>query len=334
MSPISTPVGFARSAVVSPGAASCTAPCSARVAIVLAGRGATTRTVALSTALGLPVAALPINAERNLVECWVKRMAEGGFTGHVVLAITSESERAFYAGLQAPTSVTLQVRVDSSGHRGAGGTIGDAWSELVATLDPASRAGGAIAIEASNVPLLDFAAFLGAINGSDGALIGASGDATPAGMTWLSPDALGLVPRIGYFDLKEQLVTAVVRSGKRVSACFCGRDACRISDRPSYLRAVALIQQAGAATRCGDAVVEPGAVVRGNSLLCHGAVVERGALVVDSIVLPGARVCSDAVVARSIVPPGSHVPCGYLVVDEIFGALGSASKSGTEGGAS
>ena len=40
------------------------------------------------------------------------------------------------------------------------------------------------------------------------------------------------------------------------------------------------------------------------------------------------------VVARSIVPPGSHVPCGYLVVDEIFGALGSASKSGTEGGAS
>jgi carbonic anhydrase/acetyltransferase-like protein (isoleucine patch superfamily) len=56
--------------------------------------------------------------------------------------------------------------------------------------------------------------------------------------------------------------------------------------------------------------------------------------VVDSVVLPGARVCADAVVARSVVPPGSHVPCGYLVVDEIFGELGSAAKSGTEGGAS
>jgi hypothetical protein len=44
-------------------------------------------------------------------------------------------------------------------------------------------------------------------------------------------------------------------------------------------------------------------------------------------------VCADAVVARSIVPPGSHVPRGYLVVDEVFGALGSVARSGTEGGA-
>jgi len=102
MSPISTPSGIARSAVQPSSAASPTAGCSARVAFVLAGRGATTRTVALSTALGLPVAALPINSERNLVECWVKRMAEGGFRGHVVLAITSEAERAFYTALQAP----------------------------------------------------------------------------------------------------------------------------------------------------------------------------------------------------------------------------------------
>jgi hypothetical protein len=50
--------------------------------------------------------------------------------------------------------------------------------------------------------------------------------------------------------------------------------------------------------------------------------------------MPGARVCADAVVARSIVPPGSHVPRGYLVVDEVFGALGSATKYATEGGAS
>ena len=114
MSPISTPSGIARSAVQPSSAASPTAGCSARVAIVLAGRGATTRTVALSTALGLPVAALPINSERNLVECWVKRMAEGGFRGHVVLAITSESERAFYSALQAPPGITLQVQVDTS----------------------------------------------------------------------------------------------------------------------------------------------------------------------------------------------------------------------------
>ena len=334
MSPISTPSGFVRSAITQPGGATHPAACPVGVAIILAGRGTTTRTVALSTALGLPVAALPINAERNLVECWIKRMAEGGFRGHVVLAISSESERAFYASIVAPSGVTIQVRVDSSGHRGAGGTTGDAWCELADTLDGAARAAGAVVVEASNIPLFDFTGFFAAIDLRDGALIGASADAAPAGIAWLSPDALARVPRIGYFDLKEQLVAAVVASGLRVRASLGAPESCRISDRVSYLRAVAAMQAGGASVRNADACVEPGAVVRGQSLLCRGAVVERGALVVDSIVLPGARVCADAVVARSIVPPGSHVPCGYLVVDEIFGALGLASKSGTEGGAS
>jgi ADP-glucose pyrophosphorylase len=94
------------------------------------------------------------------------------------------------------------------------------------------------------------------------------------------------------------------------------------------------MQAAGAAALAPDAIIETGATVRGSSIVCRGAAVERGALVVDSVVMPGARVCADAVVARSIVPPGSHVPRGYLVVDEVFGALGSATKYATEGGAS
>lgn len=334
MSPISAPSGFVRAAVTQPCDASCPAACSAGVAIVLAGRGSTTRTVALSTALGIPVAALPINALRNLVECWIKRMADAGFRGRVVLAISTEAERAFYSALATPPGVSLQVRVDSSGHRGAGGATGDAWCEIVDSLDARTRASGAVVVEASNVPLFDFTKFFAAIDPRDGALIGASSAAVPAGIAWLSPDALSRIPRIGYFDLKEQLVSALVASGHRVGACLGATESCRISDRVSYLRAVALMCAQSGSERCEDALIEPGAVVRGGSLICRGAVVEHGALVVDSVVLPGARVCADAVVARSIVPPGSHVPCGYLVVDEIFGALGSAAKSGTEGGAS
>lgn len=332
MSPMSTPAGFVRAASSEPSAATANAACAARVAIVLAGRGATTRTAALSTALGIPVAALPINAERNLVECWIKRMVEGGFRGQVVLAIGAESERAFFDGMAAPEGVDIEVRVDSSGHRGAGGTAGDAWRELAATADPARS--GAIVVEASNLPLFDFVKFFREIDPRDGALVGASDDASPAGIMWLSAASLELVPEIGYFDLKEQLVAAIVRAGHRVRASFGAAESCRVSDLKSYLHAVRLMRAAGSAARSFDAAVEPGAVVRGASLICRGATVERGALVVDAIVLPGARVCADAVVARSIVPPGSHVPCGYLVVDDIFGALGSASRSATEGGAS
>jgi hypothetical protein len=331
---MSTPVGFVRPASHEPSGATSSAACPARVAIVLAGRGATTRTVALSSALGLPVAALPINAERNLVECWIKRMVAGGFRGKVVLAINGEAERAFYASIAVPDGIEFTVRVDSSGHRGAGGTTGDAWTALVEQGLGESAAGGAIVVESSNLPLFDFARFFGEIDQRDGALVGATARAEPAGIMWLSSDALLAIPRIGYFDLKEQLVTALVAGGRRVRACSGSDEACRINDLKSYLRAVGLMHASGAEFRCGDTAVAPGAVVRGASLLCRGATVERGALVVDSIVLPGARVCADAVVARSIVPPGTHVPCGYLVVDEIFGALGSPARSGTEGGAS
>ena len=213
--------------------------------------------------------------------------------------------------------------------------MGDAWRELRARTDAGFRAeGGALVIEASNPPQFDFARFFGAIDGSCGAVIGAAGDASLSGISWISEAALASIPVIGYFDLKEQLVTAIVASGRTVQACFGWAESCRIVDRESYLRGVALMQDGRSSPIGADAVVEPGAVVRGASIVCRGAVVERGALVIDSAILPGARVCADAVVARSIVPPGSHVPCGYLVVDEIFGALGSPARAGTEGGAS
>lgn len=310
------------------------AVCPTTLAVILAGQGTSTRSVQLSTSLGLPVAALPINGERNLIECWVRRLALAGFEGTVILAVSSEADRAFYDQIDVPANVRLRVRVDSNGHRGAGGTLGDVWNELLSGDPSLACASGALVIEASNPPQFDFARFFTAIDTTQGALIGGSADHAPSGISWISGEALALIPRIGFFDLKEQLVAAIVGSGRKVFACIGASESCRITDRESYLRAIALMQSAGAVAVAGDAVIEPGASVRGKSVICRGAVVERGALVVDSAVLPGARVCADAVVARSIVPPGSHVPCGYLVVDETFGELGSANKSGTEGGAS
>ena len=335
------------SPVAAPQAASQAASCAATLAILLAGQSQTTRHAQLSTSLGLPTAALPINGERNLVECLIRRMVDAGFRGTMVLALASEAERAFYANIVLPAQVDaglvrLEVRVDTAGHRGAGGTVGDVWADVRreacardATVALESvHAGGVIVIEASTPPNFELARFLAAIDPAHGALIGAALDLTPAGVVWVSREAVALVPAIGFFDLKEQLVPAIVASGRSVHACVGSEESCRIVDRETYLHAVALMRAAGAEQFAADAVIEPGARVRGDSIVCRGAVVERGALVVDAAVLPGARVCADAVVARSIVPPGSHVPRGYLVVDEVFGALGSAAKSGTEGGAS
>jgi len=310
------------------------APCAATLAVLLAGRSSSTRPSPLSRSLGLPVAALPINAERNLAECWVRRLAVAGFRGTAVLALAAESDRAYFEQIEVPAGVALEVRVDSSGHRGAGGTVGDTWRERFDGMDAAARGGGVLVAEVSNAPLFDFARLYAAIDRRLGAVIGAADDATPAGVSWFSTDALSLVPAIGFFDLKEQLVPAVVAAGRRVEAVVGTHASCRIADLESYRRAIALVCADGSFVAAPDAVIEPGATVRGASIVCRGAVVEQGALVVDTAVLPGARVCADAVVARSIVPPGSHVPRGYLVVDEIFGELGSTGRLGTEGGAS
>ena len=261
----------------------------------------------------------------------MQRLAEAGFCGTVVLAVASSAERAFYERTAMPEGLTLEVRVDSTEHRGAGGTIGDVWRERRGAMTEAAQRGGIVLIEASKASDLDFPRFLAAIDSTQGALIGAALNSAPAGAMWIAGAALELGPAIGFFDLKEQLIPAIVASGMSVAACVGAQESCRISDRLSYLKAIALMLASGAPAQAADAILEPGCTVRGNSIVCRGAVVERGALVVDSAILPGARVCADAVVARSVVPPGTHVPCGYLVVDEIFGALGSPEKSGTEG---
>lgn len=350
MSPLSTTSDVRASAAVAsamPDGGS--VPCVAQLAVLLAGQSSSTRAPRISTSLGIPTAALPITAERSLAECWIRRLALAGFRGTVVIAAATAEEARYYrqirppelpapvpAAVEGPSTepIAIEVRVDTSSHRGPAGTLGDIAQERIAAGARNAVDGGMLVIEASNPPNADLPKFLAAIDPTQGALVGAAVDGSPCGVLWLSDAAIALVPRIGFYDLKEQMVPAIVASGRKVHAWMGSHESCRVSDRVSFLRAVALMQAAGAAALAPDAIIETGATVRGSSIVCRGAAVERGALVVDSVVMPGARVCADAVVARSIVPPGSHVPRGYLVVDEVFGALGSATKYATEGGAS
>ena len=313
--------------------------CPATLAVLLAGRSAASRSAQFATSLGLPTAALPVDAERNIAERWIALLAQAGFRGNIVIAVSDANDGEFYGRLALPENlaadaIAVEVRADSSAHRGPAGTVGDAWRAFEARTDAASRGSGVIVIEGSNAPNFDVRAFVAAIRPETEALIGAAVDATPSGISYFSRAALALVPTVGYFDLKEQLVPAASASGMKVSASFGTEDSCRISDRESYLRAVAMMLGANAPAIAAGATVHPDACVRGNSIVCRGAAVGARALVIDSVLLPGSAVGSDAVVARSVVPPASHIPNGYLIVDEVFGALGSAAKTGTEGGAS
>lgn len=329
-----TPTGQTVPASAATSAASSLHPCIATTAVLLAGHPSSVRGPSVSTALGIPTAALPIDGHASLAALWIDALVAGGFRGEIVIAVANEAAASFHRHLEsdAHPSATVRVRVDTAQHRGAAGLIGDIARERPAT--PAETADrGMIVIEASTTPPEGLAEFASRATADCDAIVGASLDGTPNGVYWLSAEAIGLIPGIGYFDLKEQLLPAIVASGRRIHAWICADENHRVDELASYLGAVARLHDLERGAH-PTATVEPGAEVRGSSVLCRGAVVEHGALVVDSVLLPGARVCADAVVARSVIPPGTHVPRGYLVVDEVFGALGSNARLATEGSAS
>ncbi|MFM1805468.1 MAG: hypothetical protein RL136_2347 [Planctomycetota bacterium] len=333
MSP-DTPTGQTVSASTGTSASSSVHPCIATTAVLLAGRPSSVRGPSVSTALGIPTAALPINGHASLAALWIDALVAGGFRGEIVIAVANEEAASFHRHLEsdADVSATVRVRVDTAQHRGAAGLVGDIARERPSPSGEAPDR-GVIVIEASNTPPAGLAEFASRATADGDAIVGASVDGAPNGVYWLSSEAVGLIPGIGYFDLKEQLLPAIVASGRRIHAWICADEHHRVDELASYLEAVARLYDPQR-TAHPTAAVEPGAEVRGNSVLCRGAVVEQGALVVDSVLLPGARVCADAVVARSVIPPGTHVPRGYLVVDEVFGALGSNARLATEGSAS
>jgi NDP-sugar pyrophosphorylase family protein len=130
----------------------------------------------------------------------------------------------------------------------------------------------------------------------------------PAGVYAFSRETLDLVPRIGYFDLKEQFLPAMSKAEQRVMTARLGDSVHRIRDLSSYLNAVkqSMMIESGqqAATRIAPrASVSGSAVLDGVCVVEHGAVVEDGAVVHDSVILWGATVGGGSVVSGSVIGP-------------------------------
>lgn len=331
---------------------------AAMLCVLLAGHRAMRPGVSVAHELGIPVAALPIDAERSLAEAWDDALESAAITTRRLLALTHASERRYFERSRvAPSGGDAMVReaalpsvsdrlvlaVDRAEHRGAAGTVADlADAEIEAGR---SCDAGALVLEASAWPGFDLRGFVGAVQAFRAecdaatplAVVGAApaddvaGDGAdelrPAGVFYLSSAALRLVPRVGYFDLKEQLLAAILGAGGRVRSWIGARRFSRVVGRESYLEAIRLRLETGARSRAGDVVLEPGAELRGSTVACRAVAVGARALVVDSALLPGARIGAGAIVARSVVPPGAFVPDGAFVVDQVF-----ASFVGSTGG--
>jgi hypothetical protein len=335
----------------------------ASLCVLLAGHRAMRPGISVAHDLGIPVAALPIDADRSLAEAWDEAAEAASIARRRLLALTHASERPYFerskvAG-RGETSAAGESRithadepreglllcVDRADHRGAAGTVADLWDAETEVAKHASA--GAFVIEASAWPGFDLRGFAAAVEAARDGIIRTSGadperpwafvgaapaeegadELRPAGVFYLSAGALRLVPRVGYFDLKEQLLAAIVGAGGRVQSWIGARRFARVVGRESYLEAIRMRLEAGGRSRADDLILESGAEIRGSTIACRGVHMGERSLVVDSAILPGARIGAGAIVARSVVPPGALVPQGAFVVDQVF-----ASFTGTPGG--
>lgn len=201
-----------------------------------------------------------------------------------------------------PAHLRFSMQADHRQYRGPAGTVHDAVADLApdATIMIAEGA-RFIAADLRQVVAQHHAR-------AAEITVVCNADSTPAGIFFARRSTLDLVPRIGFMDLKEQWLTRAVATDRHVRVH-------RLAGNSSYeLRTPAQFLAAANAAR---ASIEASPEDLSDPSGRNGAEIAPGALVVDSVIMPGAVVGERCVVVRSIVCAGAHLEPGTMVVDGV-----------------
>lgn len=302
-------------------------------ALLLAGSIRTARAQPLARSLGVPLAALPVDASRTLLTWWIESLKSTGAVTQVSVAISDASERNWYERIIEESGVECSVWVDRNEHRGAAGTVRDFFDACGAESDT-----GILIAECSTFgdfgldTLLPLGATPDDATREQGAVPHASvlmwTDGRPAGALYLSRASIQQIPTIGYFDVKEQLLPAIAKSGSPATAVLSRAAPHRVGSLQGYLKLMSARADAGVEMISAQASIHPTAVLQGGVLIGKGVEVGAGAVISGSVIMSGARVASGAIVARSVVPPGASVRAGVRVIDQVFASLESSGRDG------
>lgn len=224
------------------------------------------------------------------------------------------------------TGRRVEVVVDKQDFRGAAGVVCDVSRHLD---DEALL----LVAEAARTPDFDLAAGVRAHHESGfDATVLVNPDDTPAGVYLMARHLLKFVQSEGYMDLKEQWLTRVIASDRRVGVHRIANGYSQpIRTREQLLKAAGAAAGHSASRdhslRFGaDAIAATG---KGFRCVAPDARVDASAFVLDSIIMPGASVGPSCVVTRSIVCTNCHVPAESNLVDAVYRSDGhTGSRSG------
>jgi hypothetical protein len=221
--------------------------------------------------------------------------------------------------------IDVEVQQDNTEFRGPAGAVRDAATEE----DPGSFI---LVIEGASFLRSSLDRLFVDPADSAAAAVGICADRTPAGLYLLRRDLLNLVPPIGFMDLKEQFLEQAREAGHRIVVRDMGDQAIqRLWTRRDLLaasnarRLPTTASNGKAGKRDAQAIVQPGL---SSSCICRGSRVAEDALMVDSMVMPGATVGARAVVVRTVLFEGARVEPGEIVLDQMISANGRVGSGG------
>ncbi|MCH7646278.1 MAG: biotin/lipoyl-binding protein, partial [Nitrospinae bacterium] len=247
-------------------------------------------------------------------------VALGRVTGgrEVRIVVNTEADALAIRGLERPRHISNRSRpeivvvAEPTSWRGTGGLLGDMSRDI-------SPDNVVVLIETNCLPPPSLEPLLRALeDGETMGVVGAGTDHEPAGIYAFDHAAISLIPEIGYYDLKEQLLPALNGIGRPVRLARMTERIIRLRDRSGYLQAVQVSLQRGGPdgprSRCSPlATVSPLARIAGRCIIERGVVVEADAVVVPvrsaDLSLPSA-----GTVAELLVAVGEQVDAGQVLV--------------------
>ena len=285
-------------------------------AIVLAGG---IRPAPLSNELRRPPACLPIAHGVTLLEAWLEVLSGVDGCASVLIIVSRKQEadaieavlRETDGELRAP--VPIKVVVEPHRWRGTGGIVRD-----IATI--ATRGEDLVVLESAVLPPPDATRVIDDLRLGAGSVMGIDAARQPAGVYAFDASVLDVIPGIGFYDVKEQLIPALHARGCAAHAVTIADRVLRIRDRAGYLDAVAAFSDARSDPVDPDwtcSGIDSAAAIIGHCLIDSSAVIESGALIDTSVILDNVTVRAGATVSRSIIGPGVEIDSGALIVDTV-----------------
>ncbi|MEC7352945.1 MAG: NDP-sugar synthase [Planctomycetota bacterium] len=207
------------------------------------------------------------------------------------------------------------VHADHNDHRGTAGALRDFATSLNYSSD-------LLVIEGNRIPPSNPEALFDLEYDREDVIgvLGRDRSFQPSGLFLMKNRILDLIPEIGFFDLKEQLIPRALERGERILVRPTGEGGNRISDRTSYLQGVRELgaRAQGPAARgpwiADGSHVHEDADVKTGTLVSEGCRIGAHSVVKDSVLLEGAVIGADCLIVDSVIKGGITLAPGTKVV--------------------